>query len=203
MRYFYAVFGIGLWAAGMAGCGPKAKYLAPQYRAPETIAVLPFDNHSVDFDAPDIIRQLLQQGLSRRSYKVLPEAQVDGVLKELGISEGGQLKSVAPKKLGEKLGAQALLYGEIEEFKFVNVGFYQNRNVQVRAKLVEASTEQPLWEGDKTVSNKKLALDKNNAGRMFVEGLGERMLEKITKSPLREEAREAVRKLLATLPKQK
>jgi hypothetical protein len=184
----------------LCGCAVKPKYLAPDYRAPQILALLPFSNQTNDLDAPEMIRQLFFQMLPQRGYQSLPFAEIDEALKKNGISEGGQLRAIQPQELGKQLGVDALWYGDIIDFDYINVGYYQNRKVRIACKLIDTATGAVLWEDDQSVSTKNVALNAREAREELAKGLARKLIEKIAKTFLKTESIACVRKLLYTLP---
>lgn len=187
----------------LAGCAapaaaPKARHAAP---FPQRLALLPMDNQSTDLRGPDLVRELLKDSLDLANFELAENAEVDEKLKSIGISDGGQLNAVTPQRLGELLGADALVYGDLTEFSNANVGVYANRTVEVSLKLVDAKTGEKLWETSKRKANSKLGLSKDAALGNLKSGYAEKALEGIMNNPLRPEAEEAVRLLVKDLLK--
>lgn len=187
----------------LAGCAapaaaPKASHASP---FPEKIALLPLDNQSTDLRGPELVRELLKDSLDLANFDLADNAEVDEKLKSVGISEGGQLNAVTPQKLGELLGVDALVYGDLTEFKNANVGVYSNRTVEAELKLVDAKTGEKLWEATKRKANSKLGLSKDSALGNLKAGYAEKALESVMNNPLRPEAEEAVRLLVKDLVK--
>ncbi|MBI2362005.1 MAG: hypothetical protein HYV15_01280, partial [Elusimicrobia bacterium] len=90
-------------AAALTGCaGPGLRYAAPDLaaRMPRTAALLPFDNESVNLRGPDLLRGLVSEALRARCWALADQDAVDETLKRLGVTEGGQLGALDPKKLG-------------------------------------------------------------------------------------------------------
>ncbi|PIU83815.1 MAG: hypothetical protein COS68_02000 [Elusimicrobia bacterium CG06_land_8_20_14_3_00_38_11] len=181
------------------GCAPKAKYLIENYSPPQIIAVLPFNNQSVDLDAPVIMRYLFNKRLSAVGYNTIPLDEIDEKLREMGITDGGQLAATTPKELGEKLNADGLIYGDVLEFKYTTLGFYYARTVQANFKLFDSKNEKLLWEDERKVSNKKFEF--KEIGKAFALQLAEKGLDKALKSPLKEESNGVVNLSIMTLPR--
>lgn len=197
------LFNLLLPALLLAGCAapaaaPKARHTAP---FPARLALLPMDNQSTDLRGPELVRELLKDSLDLANFDMADNAEVEEKLRGIGISDGGQLNAVTPQKLGELLGADALIYGDLSEFKNANVGIYTNRTVEVHLKLVDAKTGAKLWEAEKRKANSKLGLSKDAALDNLKAGYAEKALESIMNNPLRPEAEEAVRLLVKDLVK--
>ena len=189
-------------SALLTGCaGTGLRYAAPDLgaRLPAKAAVLPFDNESVNLSGAAQVRRLVEEALAMRGWALADRASVDAVLKRLGVSDGGQLGALDPKRLGAELGVAGLVYGTLEEFTFQNVGFVRRRVVRLSLKLVEASTGERLWEASGEDDTGRVALERRRAGRSFLEGVIEQAAETAQGAPLLKESRAAVEKTVATL----
>ncbi|MFH2203775.1 MAG: GNA1162 family protein [Elusimicrobiota bacterium] len=200
-RFIFAAAVLALLSAGCAG-SPE-RYSAPDFPAavPGTVAVLPFDNESMSFQAQHVLRALVSERLGALGYGVLPGAEVDEKLHALGLTDGGQLGAYAPEKLGAALETDGLMYGIVEEFTYQNVGFFRKREVRLRLKLVHASRGARLWENVESESRVKVALSKERAGRSFIEGIVEQAAEGMLHTALQDEADRAVRRVLRNYPR--
>ncbi len=131
------------------GCAPSYSqhtYLRMDNIRGQKIAVLPFANQTVDFDASPVFRYAVRNFLAHKGYQVLSNAQIDALLQEQGISEGGQLAAFTPQELGKFLGADLLLYGTITEFNTKYALVYSSIEVEGDFRLVETSGGQKVWE---------------------------------------------------------
>lgn len=182
------------------GCALKPKYLVDNYAPPQSIALLPMSNLTNDMDGPEVVRQLMFEMLPSRGYSSVTLTQIDDLLREIGITDGGQLRSKEPQELGEKLHVDALLYGELIEFGDINIGFYQNKVVEAKFILIDAATGEKLWEDERKVSKKEFALSMDAAKKKFARGLAKKAVGKMLNIHLKAEATECVRKVVSTLP---
>jgi hypothetical protein len=187
----------------LSACAPKAAYRAPSLKsgAPSAIVVLPFDNETTSFEADESLRSMVIRELEQRGYSLLPETEVDARLQGMGITDGGQLRSVAPEKLGEAFAAQGLVFGSVEAYDYQNLGFVRRKIVRVRLRLVDAATGDRLWEAVGTGQKSDVAFEKKKAGRRFIEGVVEQMTAKLFKVELRQQSERAVRRVLRSYPR--
>ncbi|MBI4669723.1 MAG: DUF799 family lipoprotein [Elusimicrobia bacterium] len=151
------------------GCGGlKPIYLSPGYRPPRIIALLPFNNQSVDLNAPTFVRRIFKETIEMRGYKVQPQKEVDDILRaKLSITDGGQLTSVKPEKIGAVLSVEALVYGDILDFSIQTIGVYQNKIVRLRFKMVDAKTGQTIWEDEARSAEKTAATSVTGAAKVL------------------------------------
>lgn len=183
------------------GCaGPQVKKAVPPLSV-NKIAILPFDNESVDIDASEVMQKLVYSTLTKSSpYTVLNIEQTNAKLAEKGIIDGGQLPVLDPIKMAEDLGAEALLYGYVEDFKYINVGIYVSRNVSLQVWLVDGKTGETIYEKSGKGTSSTFAVNEEEIKDNFIVGLADQALDKILRSPLKWEAEVAVQKALANLP---
>jgi hypothetical protein len=186
--------------AVLVGCAAPKVYIASDYVSAGKMAVLPMSNESNDLDGPIYLRRLLNEGLASRGFQLLAAGDIDEALKVQGFTDGGQLHATTPQKLGEWTGADTLLYSTIENFDYINVGFYAQRRVKIAAKLVSAKTGVRLWETEQEGVTRTFAGNRKDAERMFAAQLAIKAVEKMAHTPLQAESRMAVHRLLSTLP---
>jgi hypothetical protein len=198
--------GRGVWLpAALAGllCGCSTEGLvfrAPDYRAPERIAVLPFDNETTSLQAPDMLRRFTAEELPLHGAVSLPLDETDRRLKAIGITDGGQLKAYAAADLGRALEADGLLYGTVEDYTNQNVGFFRRRLVRLRLRMASAPGGGRLWEAVGSGSDEKVSIRERDAIRSFLKGLAEQALEGAAGIPLEREARLAVKEAFKAFP---
>ena len=185
----------------LVGCAASKVFIAGNYTFTGKVAVLPLSNESNDLDAPIFLRTLLQNGLAARGFQVLPLTQIDSQLKTEGFTDGGQLKATTPQKIGEWTGADTLLYTTIENFDYINVGFYSQRKVKIVASLFDARTGERLWETEREASTRAVATNKKDAEQLFAVQLAVKAVEKAAHTPLKLESLSTVNQLLNTLPR--
>ena len=111
------------------------------------VAVLPMTNETNDVDGPNTVRQKMVEALTNHSYVVQDIKETDQILRDqMGINLGGQLSLTTPKKLGETLGVEGVLYGTLMDFDETTTGVYNARKVRGMFKLVNTATGQPVWQ---------------------------------------------------------
>ncbi|MFH1725505.1 MAG: GNA1162 family protein [Elusimicrobiota bacterium] len=179
------------------------RYEAPDLpaRLPAGVAVLPFGNETVSMRGPELLRKMVSERVSAFGYRSPGLEEVDRLLREIGITDGGQLGAVAPDKVGRTLGVDGLLYGNVEDFVYQNVGFFRRQLVRLRLKLVDAASGERLWEGVGAGEDGQLVVNSKDAGRSFIEGMVEQAAEKAAGTPLRRESQGAVDELFKKFPR--
>ncbi|MDT8285623.1 MAG: DUF799 family lipoprotein [Elusimicrobiales bacterium] len=186
----------------LAACSVKPAYfVAPGFTPPaEPVALLPFENETVDLAAEDYLYKLAAKRMAARGYSLIQGEPVMEGLKEIGITDAGQMASATPEIIGRAVGAGLLCYGVIEDFTFQNLGFVIRKNVKLRLKLVSAATGEVLYEGTGTGRDVKVFLDRDQAKKAFVEQMAVKLVQNMLKSPLAKEAERAAADAVAGLP---
>jgi hypothetical protein len=138
-------------SAGTGGmpAGAKIDYVETdpdiKEKLPLKVAILPFENLTGKKEAFEIVRRAFYNHFASKKYQDIELYRVDTTLGAEGLLEGNAFLSVPSKELGEKLGADGLVYGKITGFDRIFLGAYSQVAVELEAKLVKASTGETLW----------------------------------------------------------
>lgn len=171
----------------MGGCSTtkgKALYYREGFQAPDLVAILPPESHAVSMAAPDTFRRVTATALVALGYLPMVSPAQEATLQRMGLTDGGQLRAFKAKDIAARLKVDGLVYGEVEEFKDVNIGVYRNRKVKGQLSLVSSGGEM-AWKVSGHASNKKVT---SAIAQSLVEGLATSLVEKILKIHLLEEA---------------
>lgn len=182
----------------LTGCVLKPKYIIQNYKPPQKISILPFENYTTDFDAPIVVRNIFAQMIKNKNYTIKSLDETDNILKENGITQAGQLNSISYSELGKILDVDAVIYGKVLEFNYITLGIYYKRAVRANFKLINTHSGELLWEDEKVSYTQKIVTEK--IAEEFKKQLIEKTVDKILKSPLIEETQDVVRWALSTLP---
>jgi hypothetical protein len=170
MRHRILCLSAALVGLALAGCAtPKAyDYTAFRQHPPRSILVLPPLNQSTAVEGTYSYLSTVSMPLAERGYYVFPVAVIDQLMKENGLPTAGEMHEVAPAKLAEITGADAVLYIVLHKYgsKFLLVG--TTTTVEVSARLVDARSGTLIWSG------KALAQQSSNAnsGNLIADLIG-------------------------------
>jgi hypothetical protein len=164
----------------------------------EALAVAPFANDTNNVGAPDVARAMVFNELARRGYQLVPLADVDARLRNIGATQGEHVLVVPADKLAAALGTRRWVKGTVDEFKIINVGVYYRRQARVTIGIADASGR-TLWETSGTSVRQSLAQGRG-IGAQLLGGLAEAWVEKATKTYLKEDTEAAVREAMAYFP---
>ena len=191
-----------LWGCMPSMKKPQAIFVDPAFTAPMKVAVLPFENESVDVEADAVYRELFYLGLQEKGYTVAPMEDVDAALKGMGISEGGQLGAYKKTDLQTKLNVDALFFGNLKEAKYLTVGIKKEKKAVTYAALYNG--DKKLWEDEKTFSEKEFALNPlSGLKKQLATKLTEKALKDYSGHPFYNHIQNCVYQLQDTLPGQR
>ncbi len=142
MKTAFGVLAVGIL---LCGCGRPLGGVTVAFRQyqPEPgakVAVLPFTNETADMDIAPLAREGIAAGFGRLGYSVMDLDECDAKLREGGITQAGQLAAVERQTLGELVGADFVVFGEVEEF-----GARLNSEFKSSFRMVHAPSGETLW----------------------------------------------------------
>lgn len=122
-------------------------YEAYTAEPPNCVAVLPFTNIAkakkvVSVEDAEVVRKALYAHLSPQGKVDIELPRIDFVLKNLSPEQQNDFF-----RIGQKLGCDALVIGNVSEFESQFVGVYSKVAVNAQLKMIRAKTGEPLWEG--------------------------------------------------------
>lgn len=140
----------------MTGCATTQTpmdYSAFKQSNPKSILVLPPTNHTSEVIAPYGVLANVTVPLAEAGYYVFPVALVNETFKNNGLTVAEDIHAVAPKKLNEIFGVDAVLYIDIEEYGTSYAVLSSDTVVVVKARLTDSKTNALLWEGKASASS--------------------------------------------------
>jgi hypothetical protein len=145
---------------GCAACsGPKA-YVRPGFldRPPQRVAVLPFvityaydavgeplppEAHTV---GRDLFRKAFVQAFAPYGYDDVGLQEVDELIAGAwGPPAEGAWRERSPQLIGELLGADALIYGDLNRLMHFSTPLYTETSLSGTLRMVDAKTGEELW----------------------------------------------------------
>ncbi len=165
------------------------------------VIVLPFENQTTDMRAQQLLRKKIYTRFFRHGYLPLPLKTVDGKLKEIGITDGGQLRAVNLKELKKLFGEGALFYGTVEEFTFQNLGFIIRKKVKLSVKMVDLSNFETVYENTAQKKDTKIYTSKEEAKKAFIRASAVKLLSNMLNSPMVRLSEIVVRRIFDKIPR--
>jgi hypothetical protein len=121
-------------------------------KLPYKVAILPFANKTATPEAGTIVRKMFYNFFSSLNYKDLEPYVIDENLKANNLYAdvtGG--KKVSPRKLGQLLGVDAVIYGEVISLGKIYALVYSDNQAGLKATMVRSSNAKPIWELEHTI----------------------------------------------------
>lgn len=141
--------------------GQPYDYTTYRQRMPRSILVLPPLNKSPDVNATYSLLTHATMPLAEAGYYVFPVGLVDETFKQNGFTSAVDIQTIAPAKLREIFGADAVLSIIVTEYGVSYRVVDSVVTVSADAKLVDLETGNLLWQGSATASS---AEEQNNSG---------------------------------------
>lgn len=132
--------------AMLSGCeSVPYDYSALERAKPRSILVLPPTNDAVAINAPYKFLSTISVPLAEKGYYVFPVAVIDTFMKENGLPSPAEMNSIPLDKLRETIGADAVLYVNIEQWGQKFELLSSRAVVAFSMRLVDAKTGDQLW----------------------------------------------------------
>ena len=148
---FFIVFGNASCAFRVLESAPAPK-IQEEEDLPYKVAILPFANKTANPEAGTIVRKMFYNFFSSLNYRDLEPYVIDENLKANNLYAdvtGG--KDVSPQKLGQLLGVDAVIYGDVTSLGKVYALVYSDNQAGLKARMVRCSNAKPVWELEHTI----------------------------------------------------
>ncbi|MEO1334656.1 MAG: GNA1162 family protein [Myxococcota bacterium] len=141
-----------LFVLGSSACAGSQSFDYTNFEAnrPQSILVLPPLNASPEVEAPGSWLSTVTRPLAERGYYVFPVHVVAAYMRDNGLPTAGEMHNVGLAKIDEVLGADAVLYTQIEEWGSSYFVVSTQVRVTLSYRLVHVKTGQILWEGTRS-----------------------------------------------------
>lgn len=164
------------------------------------VAVLPIHNFTANTDGPVWIRSGISEMIQAKHYIVIPNDQVDRILKEdMGVTLGGQLDytnpatgAPSPSIVEQSLDVDGLIYCSLEDFQNTATVVFNRRKVKVKCSLVNVKTTDIVWEQEE----EKSAFEINAR----LEDIPRALFTVLRPNPLEKEMAAVINKMRDTIP---
>lgn len=120
----------------------------------QTVAILPIEVSDPDQkDAATIFRRSLYANLVQGKFNVQERYVVDSLLAQAGLTDPSQYRKTGISRLGEILGADAIVFGKVDKVERAYLVVHSSINVGVSAEMVDARTGETLWIAEDNASD--------------------------------------------------
>jgi hypothetical protein len=130
-----------------SGCATTPyDYSAFEKSRPRSIVVIPPNNNSIEVNAPYVYLSTITRPLAEKGYYVFPVFVIDHFLKENGLPTPAEMNGIPLDKIGEHIGADAVLYVTIEDWGQKYQVIKSVSKVRANLRLVDVRTGDLLWD---------------------------------------------------------
>ena len=147
----FIIFGSASCALRILEKGPTPTVLEEE-KLPYKVAILPFANKTANPEAGSVVRKMFYNFFSSLNYLDLEPYVIDENLKANQLYAdvtGG--KNVSPQKLGQLLGVDAVIYGDVISLGKIYALVYSDSQAGLKARMVRCSDAKPIWELEHTI----------------------------------------------------
>ncbi|HCS77643.1 MAG TPA: hypothetical protein DIW05_08145, partial [Syntrophaceae bacterium] len=138
---------------------PYMKNHVPLY-----VAVLPFVDLSGSKEGAKAMRLGFYNHFSSLPFKDMELYKVDDLLTKAGLTDAEAIRKTSPQKLGEILGVDAVIFGEVSDFDKYFAVLYSQVAVGAEVKMYDAKTGNFLWSGKHKVRKHEGGISTNPVG---------------------------------------
>ena len=150
-KVFLGIFSLML----LISCAPSAKFIAPDYSKPASMAILPTINYTTDVTGGIVFRNLFFTKLSEKEYThLISNENVDSLLNQQGITDGGQLKTIENEELFNLLRVEGLIFIDLLECEYQTLGISEKRKIKATFSLLLPPSKL-AWEDEREESRGK------------------------------------------------
>jgi hypothetical protein len=120
----------------------------------QTVAILPVEVSDPDQkDAATLFHRSLYANLVQGKFHVQERYVVDSLLLQAGLTDPAQYRKVNISRLGEILGADAVVFGKVDKVERAYLLIHSSINVGVSAEMVDTRTGESLWIAEDNASD--------------------------------------------------
>lgn len=139
----------------LGGCATRQPYDYTAFKAnrPASLVVLPPLNQSPDVKGSIGVLAQATAPLAEAGYYVLPVSLVDEAFRENGLTTAHDIHGVAPAKLREVFGADAVVYLNVKRYGTSYAVISSETAVAVEGRIVDLRSGDLLWKGEAFASS--------------------------------------------------
>lgn len=111
------------------------------------IAILPFENYTRNEGLASTIREMvLAEVLSQNIFEVVDLSITDLVVFEEGLEKTLRMDKGTIRRIGDRLGVQALLLGSLTHLEEIREGSYSYPVIGISLRLIDVKSGAIIWE---------------------------------------------------------
>jgi len=132
--------------------GPPAPSVLEEGHLPYKVAILPFVNKTSNPEAGEIVRKMFYNFFSSLNYMDVELSVIDSTLETNDLySKITAGEEVSPAMLGQLLGADAIIFGDVLSLGKVYALVYHDNQAGLKSAMVRCDNGQLIWELEHTI----------------------------------------------------
>lgn len=131
---------------------------------PLSVAILPFIDLSGSKEGATAMRLGFYNHFSSLPFRDMELYKVDDLLTKAGLSDPNIIRKTSPQKLGDILGVDAVIFGEVSDFDKYFLVMYSQVAVGADVKMYDTKTGHFLWSGKHKVRKHEGGFSTNPVG---------------------------------------
>ena len=145
---------VAVWLAACAVVGPSkppTPDILKKDQLPQKVAIIPFVNRTSNPEAGAIVRKMFYNFFSSLNYFDIEPLAVDDRLREKNLYRkiiAGE--SVSPQKIGQFLGVDAIIIGEVLSLGKIYALLYADTQAGLNARMIDCNSKN-VWEPQKKI----------------------------------------------------
>ena len=150
--YLVLLVMLSVWLFMLSGCaagGQQLRQETPvalkQVGYPKTLAILPFSNKTDQPGIEDFVRATFYSHMSPYPYRDVELQVIDRVLRRHHLLDSDKLRKTKIKKLGRLLKCEAVVFGEVTEYRRLYAGIYSQMAVGASVEMWDTRTGRKIW----------------------------------------------------------
>lgn len=157
--YLVLLVMLSVWLFMLSGCagGPQVRQPTPaalkKIGYPKSVAILPFTNQTDQPGIENFVRATFYSHMSPYPYRDIELRVIDRILQRNKLFDTEKLRKVKVKKIGRLLKCEAVVFGDVTEYKRLYAGIYSQMAVGVSVEMWDTRTGRKIW-SDKQVTRK-------------------------------------------------
>jgi hypothetical protein len=155
MKRIFLIFLTGVLIAGVStSCAMRniinslpIPEILKEEKLPHRVAILPFANTTSTPQGGETVRKMFYNFFSSLNYIDLELVVIDDTLKGADLYQKiAAGEDVSPQKLGQLLGVDAVIFGEVNSLGKIFALVYTDNQAGLKARMVKCSSAKVIWE---------------------------------------------------------
>ncbi len=150
--YLVLLILLSVWLFVLSGCALTAQSVRQdtpdalkKVGYPKSLAILPFSNTTDQPEIEDFVRATFYSHMSPYPYRDIELQVIDRILQRHKLFDPQKLRNTKVRKLGRLLKCEAVVFGEVTEYRRLYAGIYSQMAVGASVEMWDTRTGKKIW----------------------------------------------------------